>query len=74
MAGASPRHVLIVTNVVSEFRGQLKTRPCTVYSTDLRLKISATGLYTYPDVIVVCGEPQFNAEQKKQIDRIAPLD
>lgn len=64
MAGASPRHVLIVTNVVSEFRGQLKTRPCTVYSTDLRLKISATGLYTYPDVIVVCGEPQFNDDHK----------
>ena len=64
MAGASPQHVLIVTNVVSELRGQLKTGPCTVYSTDLRLKINATGLYTYPDVIVVCGEPQFDDDYK----------
>ena len=65
MSGASPQHVLIVTNVVSELRGQLKTRPCTVYSTDLRLKVSATGLlYTYPDVIVVCGEPQFDDDHK----------
>ena len=64
MAGASPQHVLIVTNVVAELRGQLKTSPCTVYSTDLRLKISATGLYTYPDVIVVCGEPQFDDDHK----------
>ena len=64
MAGASPQHVLIVTNVVAELRGQLKTSPCTVYSTDLRLKISATGLYTYPDVIVVCGEPQFDDDYK----------
>src|ERR1044072_9754283 len=59
MGGASPRHVLIVTNVVSELRTQLKNRPCTVYSTDLRVRVSATGLYTYPDVIVVCGEPRF---------------
>ncbi len=64
MSGASPQHVLIVTNVVSELRGQLKTRSCTVYATDLRLKVSATGLYTYPDVIVVCGEPQFDDDHK----------
>lgn len=64
MSGASPRHVLIVTNVVAELRRQLKQRPCTVYSTDLRVKVSPTGLYTYPDVIVVCAQPQFNDEQK----------
>lgn len=60
MAGASPTHALIVTNVVSELRTQLKKRPCTVYSTDLRLRVSPTGLYTYPDVAVVCGEPEYD--------------
>src|SRR5262245_7965092 len=64
MSGASPRHVLIVTNVVAELRQQLKQRPCTVYSTDLRVKVRPTGLYTYPDVIVVCGQPQFDDEQQ----------
>jgi len=64
MAGASPQHVLIVTNVAAELRNQLKKRPCTVYSTDLRVKISPTGLYTYPDVVVVCGKPQFNDEHE----------
>jgi Uma2 family endonuclease len=64
MSGASPQHVLIVTNVVAELRQQLKLRPCTVYSTDLRVKVSPTGLYTYPDVIVVCVQPQFNDQQK----------
>jgi Uma2 family endonuclease len=34
-------------------------RPCQVYSTDLRTKVSPTGLYTYPDIVVVCGEPEF---------------
>lgn len=60
MGGASPRHVLIVTNVVAELRNQLKNRPCTVYSTDLRLRVSPKGLYTYPDVVVVCNTPQFS--------------
>lgn len=64
MAGASPAHVLIVTNVVSELRGQLKNKDCLVYSTDLRLKVNPTGLYTYPDVLVVCGPPKFDDEQK----------
>ena len=64
MSGASPRHVLIVTNVVAELRGQLKQRPCTVYSSDLRVKVSPTGLYSYPDVVVVCDQPQFADEQR----------
>jgi Uma2 family endonuclease len=64
MAGASESHVLIVTNVVAELREQLRGRPYTVYSTDLRVKVSPTGLYTYPDVVVVCGQPQFADDQR----------
>ncbi len=59
MAGASEKHNLIVTNVLSELRSQLKKRPCRVYPSDMRLKIEATGLYTYPDVMVLCGEREF---------------
>jgi Uma2 family endonuclease len=64
MAGVSERHVLIVTNIVVELGGQLRRRPCTVYSTDLRLRVSPTGLYTYPDVVVVCGQARFADDQK----------
>jgi Uma2 family endonuclease len=64
MAGASERHVLIVTNVVAELRGQLRQRPCTVYSTDLRVRVSPTALYTYPAVVVVCEQPQFADDQR----------
>ena len=59
MAGASRRHVLIVTNLVSALSQKLRKRPCEVYSTDMRLKVSPSGLYTYPDLVVVCGDPQF---------------
>ena len=34
-------------------------RPCRVYSQALRVCVSPTGLYTYPDVVVTCGEEQF---------------
>ena len=59
MTGASRAHVLIVTNVVSELRTRLKHRPCEVYAADLRLKVQSAGLYTYPDIMVVCGQPHF---------------
>jgi Uma2 family endonuclease len=64
MAGASRWHNLIVTNVLREFSLQLKGRPCTTYPSDMRVKVSPTGLYTYPDVIVVCGEAQFEDHQQ----------
>jgi Uma2 family endonuclease len=62
MAGASERHNLIVANLIAEFRSQFKKRPCKVYPSDMRVKVSASGLYTYPDVTVVCGEAQFEDE------------
>jgi len=59
MAGAKRNHNLIVTNIVSELREQLRKSPCEVYPSDMRVKVAKSGLFTYPDVIVACGEPQF---------------
>jgi Uma2 family endonuclease len=64
MAGASERHISIVANVMYLLVGQLKGRPCKAYSNDMRVRVSPTGLFTYPDVVVVCGQPQFADEQK----------
>ena len=64
MAGASRWHNLIVANVIGELRSQLKGRPCTTYPSDMRVKVSPTGLYTYPDVTVVCGEARFEDNQQ----------
>lgn len=60
MSGASQAHNLIVTNTVIELGNQLKKRPCKLFANDMRVKVSPTGLYTYPDVIVVCGKAQFD--------------
>ncbi len=59
MSGASEAHNLIVANTLGEIRQHLKKRPCKVYANDMRVKVSPTGLYTYPDVVVVCGPARF---------------
>jgi Uma2 family endonuclease len=59
MAGTSRPHNLIAGNLHGEIRNQFKGRPCEAYFSDIRVRVQATGLYTYPDVIVVCGEPRF---------------
>ena len=67
MAGASPEHVLIATNIASELRNRLKSKPCRSFSNDLRLRVSPTGLYTYPDVTVVCGDLQFADDSRDTV-------
>jgi Uma2 family endonuclease len=59
MAGATWEHTLIKDNTARETGQQLRDGPCRVLTSDLRVRVDATGLYTYPDIIVVCDEPQF---------------
>ncbi|MBI5016123.1 MAG: Uma2 family endonuclease [Deltaproteobacteria bacterium] len=59
MAGAGESHNLIVANLIVGLGTQLRKRPCRVYPSDMRVLVRETGLYTYPDVAVVCGEPRF---------------
>ena len=59
MPGASREHNVITGNTLVEIHVQLRNRVCEVYPSDMRVKVSSTGRYTYPDVVVVCDEPQF---------------
>ena len=59
MAGASENHNLLVGNTVVLLHPQLRRNRCVVYSNDMRVRVGATGLYTYPDIVVACGERQF---------------
>ena len=64
MAGASKKHNLIVGNTFAELHSQLKKRLCQVYSNDMRVKVSDTGSYTYPDIVVACEQEQFDDKYK----------
>jgi Uma2 family endonuclease len=56
IAGGTRSHSLIATNLLREISSRLKASDCVAYNADLRVKVEATGLITYPDVSVGCGE------------------
>lgn len=55
MAGGTPEHAAMAAAITALLGRQLSGTPCRVYSSDLRVRVLATGLATYPDVTVVCG-------------------
>ena len=59
MAGAQEAHTLIAGNLYAALHQQFRNRTCRVYMIDMRIRVSPTGLYCYPDVTAVCGEPRF---------------
>ena len=62
MAGGSPRHNSIGVNLVASLRNRLRGSPCRPFNSDQRIRISACGLATYPDVSIICGELQMDAQ------------
>lgn len=58
MSGGSPNHSKISVNVTGELRNLLRGDSCSTFNTDLRIHTPATGLYTYADCVMVCGELQ----------------
>jgi len=67
MAGATESHNLVVTNAVSELRAKLRGRPCRTYPSDMKVEVGPNGLFCYPDVSVVCGEPRFHDEHRDML-------
>ena len=64
MVGASEKHNLIVWNLLGILYNQMRGRSCKAYGNDMRVKVEETGLYTYPDVVAICGEARFEDEQQ----------
>jgi Uma2 family endonuclease len=67
MAGASLPYVVINDNLVFVFRRGLAGRACRAYSRDLRVLIAESGLYTYPDLLVICGAPQIAEKDRNTV-------
>ncbi|MBK8251460.1 MAG: Uma2 family endonuclease [Polyangiaceae bacterium] len=62
MSGSTPPHSRLATAVASSLTLQLKGKRCSVFNSDLRVRIGQTGLATYPDVSVVCTKLEVDAE------------
>ena len=63
MSGASRSHNRITINLVAMLHSRLKGKPCEPFAGDMRVKVNPTGLYTYPDLVVACGESRFDDHQ-----------
>ncbi len=62
VAGASEAHVLLTRNLILNLQPQLPH--CLVMSNDMRVRVSPAGLYTYPDVVIVCGRREYLDDKK----------
>jgi Uma2 family endonuclease len=59
MAGGTHMHALIIFNLGRRLGNALEKRRCLVTASDVRMRVAPGGLYTYPDLVVVCGEPSY---------------
>ncbi|MBC7553681.1 MAG: Uma2 family endonuclease, partial [Taibaiella sp.] len=59
MSGPKYQHVLVATNTLAALQQKLRGKPCRPLSSDMRIYIPKNSLFTYPDISVVCGEPEF---------------
>ena len=64
MADATFNHNLITTNLARDLSIQLKSRPCTVLSSDMRIRIETADACAYPDVLVLCDRPAFHDRRR----------
>ena len=64
MPGGTESHSLIGSNLGRVLGNLLLNTPCVVYNSDMRVKVEVTGLYTYPDVSVVCGGTHFDDDRR----------
>jgi Uma2 family endonuclease len=60
MSGGSYNHSLIISNTVRELGNRLKGKPCRALESNLRVGIPRTPRLMYPDILVICGKPEFD--------------
>jgi len=59
MSGASVNHNIIAGNIFANLHAKLKNNKCKPFTSDMRINVSDNGLFTYPDISVICGEIKF---------------
>ncbi len=64
MAGGSPQHSLISSNVITLVNVRLWDSPCQVFNNDMKVRVPSSRKFHYPDVTVVCDKPQFADDEK----------
>ena len=64
MAGETPEHSFICFNLAVAVGKQLEGTPCRGFSPNMKVRTDPSGLFAYPDLAVVCGEPAYHDERR----------
>ena len=67
MAGGTPDHARLSSRIIRTLGRQLEGGPCEPFTSDLRVRVLETGLATYPDVTVVCGDPEPDPDDRNAV-------
>jgi Uma2 family endonuclease len=72
MSGGTATHSLIIMNLGIAVGSRLRGKPCTAYDSNMRLKIEASSLRTYPDVTVYCEKLRYDPEDPRNTTALNP--
>jgi Uma2 family endonuclease len=72
MAGGTDEHSAIIGNIIIAVGLRLRGSDCVIRDSNLRMKVQATGLRTYPDAAVYCGPAEFDEEDEDRQTRLNP--
>jgi Uma2 family endonuclease len=67
MAGGTPEHAAMAAEIIGQLREHLREGPCRVFTSDLGVRVMATGLATYPDASVVCGPTERDPDKTTNV-------
>ena len=72
MAGSTPQHSTISTNIIAVLHGRLQGSPCRVHGADLRIRVPRFPSFMYADALVICGPISLDPEDKSTMAVINP--
>jgi Uma2 family endonuclease len=64
MAGAGFIHNQIAGNVMTDIGQFLKNKNCRIFTSDLKIHVESNSLFTYPDLSIICGRPEFRKDRE----------
>ena len=67
MAGARPGHNIAKENLIVQIGMQLLGGPCRSFSSDQRVRLTASGMYAYPDIVIICGAAQYSEADENSL-------
>jgi Uma2 family endonuclease len=72
MSGGTFEHSVIMTNLIAAVHAKLRGTPCRVFESNLRVAVRKNARYSYPDLGIVCGQPQFDPKDKRRTTIMNP--